>query len=470
MLVGEGESSPPGEYQEADEDQYRAGDEQDLVPSSLVGEQPDAVHGPRLGGDGLGASRPEGTVEGMDPTYSEQAEAFRGRIREFLDQNLPEGWSGIGALSVEDAMTFTDGWRQKLAANSLLAPSWPKEYGGGGMTELEQVILAEEFERAGVPMGGGNDAFSIQMVGNTILHWGTDEQKAKFLPRIISGEDVWCQGYSEPDAGSDLANLGCRAVLDGDEWVINGQKIWTSAGQYANWIFVLCRTDPDAPKHKGISFVLCPMEQDGVEVRPIKMLSGDHDFNETFFTDARTHKDNVVGQVNGGWAVAMTLLGYERGESAATQPLMFKVEWEKLADKARATGANADPVIRDRLAATYIEVEIMRFLGMGTLTRFLAGHQPGPAESAFKLYWSEYHKRLTELAVDVCGPDAMVTGSTAKKSFHSDQPGAPNDAGSWVGAFYNARAGTIYAGTSQVQRNILGEMVLGLPKEPRPTP
>ena len=200
------------------------------------------------------------------------------------------------------------------------------------------------------------------------------------------------------------------------------------------------------------------------------MLSGDHDFNETFFTDARTDKDNVIGQVNGGWTVAMTLLGYERGESAATQPLMFKVEWEKLADKARETGANADPIIRDRLAKTYIEVEIMRYLGMGTLTRFLAGHQPGPAESTFKLYWSEYHKRLTELAVDVCGPDAMVTDSTAKKSFHSDQPGAPNDAGSWVGAFYNARAGTIYAGTSQVQRNILGEMVLGLPKEPRPTP
>ncbi len=404
----------------------------------------------------------------MDPTYSAEADEFRARIRTFLDENLPQGWTGIGALPHDEVKPFTDGWRQKLAANSLLAPSWPKEYGGGGLSELEQVILAEEFQKAGAPTGGANDAFSIQMVGNTILHWGTDEQRAHFLPRIISGEDIWCQGYSEPDAGSDLANLGLKAVLDGDEWVLNGQKIWTSAGQYANWIFALCRTDPDAPKHRGISFILCPIPDNGVDVRPIEMLSGDADFNETFFTDARTHKDNVVGEVNGGWAVAMTLLGYERGEAAATQPIEFRAEWDKLAALAKERGATDDPVVRDRLASTYIEVEIMRYLGMGTLTRFLQGAQPGPAESMFKLYWSEYHKRVTELAVDVLGADAMTSASNAKSSFGSDLAGAPNEPGSWLGAFYNARAGTIYAGTSQVQRNILGEMVLGLPKEPRP--
>jgi alkylation response protein AidB-like acyl-CoA dehydrogenase len=404
----------------------------------------------------------------MDPTYSAEADDFRARIRTFLDQNLPDGWAGIGALPHDDVKPFTDVWRQKLAANSLLAPSWPKEYGGGGLSELEQVILAEEFQKAGAPTGGVNDAFSIQMVGNTILHWGTDEQRSHFLPRIISGEDTWCQGYSEPDAGSDLANLGLRAVLDGDEWVLNGQKIWTSAGQYADWIFVLCRTDTDAPKHRGISFILCPVDQTGVEVRPIQMLSGDYDFNETFFTDARTHKDNVVGEVNGGWAVAMTLLGYERGEAAATTPISFRAEWDKLASLAKERGANEDPTVRDRLASTYIEVEIMRYLGMGTLTRFLNGAQPGPAESMFKLYWSEYHKRVTELAVDVLGADAMTSDSDAKSSFGGDLAGAPNEPGSWLGAFYNARAGTIYAGTSQVQRNILGEMVLGLPKEPKP--
>jgi len=405
----------------------------------------------------------------MQPTYSAEAQEFRRRIVSFLGENLPRGWAGIGALPVDELRAFIGDWRQKLAANGLLAPSWPSEYGGGGLSELEQVIVAEEFETAGVPTGDDNDAFSIQMVGNTILQWGTDEQKQHFLPRIISGEHIWCQGYSEPDAGSDLGSLGCRALLDGEEWVINGQKIWTSAGQNANWIFVLCRTDTDAPKHRGISFILCPMDQPGVEVRPIEMMSGDSEFNETFFTDARTDKSNVIGEVNAGWGVAMTLLGYERGESAATMPIMFGAEWQKLADLAKANGRASDPVIRDRLAQTYIEVEIMRYLGMGTLTRFLAGHQPGPSESSFKLYWSEYHKHITELAIDVLGPAAMTSGSTAKKSFHCDLPGTPNDAGSWVGAFYNARAGTIYAGTSQVQRNILGEMVLGLPKEPKAT-
>lgn len=404
----------------------------------------------------------------MDPTYSEEAEAFRARIQEFLSANLPEGWQGIGALERDEILTFQKEWRQKLAANGLLAPAWPTEFGGGGLSELEQVILAEEFQRAGAPTGGSNDAFSIQMVGNTILQWGTPEQKEHFLPRIISGEDIWCQGYSEPDAGSDLAGLGCRAELDGDEWIINGQKIWTSAGQWANWIFVLCRTDPDAPKHRGISFLLVPMEQDGVEVRPIEMLSGDADFNETFFTDARTHKDNVVGEVNAGWGVAMTLLGYERGEAAATMPIMFRAEFDKLVELAKQQGVSDDPVIRDRLAKLYCEVEIMRLQGMQTLTKFLDGQHPGPGESTFKLYWSEYHQRITELAVDILGASAMTPDGIAKTSFHSDLPGAANDAASWIGAFYNARAGTIYAGTSEVQRNIVGELVLGLPKEPRP--
>ncbi|MEE2683020.1 MAG: acyl-CoA dehydrogenase family protein [Actinomycetota bacterium] len=405
----------------------------------------------------------------MKPTYSEEAESFRNKVKKFLLKNLPDDWKGIGSLTSEHAYEFTNNvWRPLLAEAGFLAPSWPTEFGGGGLSELEQVILAEEFMRAGVPAGGTNDAFSIQMVGNTILHWGTDEQKVSFLPKIISGEHVWCQGYSEPDAGSDLGGLGCAAVLDGDEWIINGQKIWTSAGQFANWIFVLCRTDKDAPKHKGISFMLCPIEQEGVELRPIKMLSGESDFNETFFTNARTAKENVVGEVNGGWAVAMTLLGYERGESAATMPIMFRHEVDKLFALAKNKDKNSDQAIRQRLSQCYIEVEIMRLLGMRTLTGFLNGRQPGPQESMFKLYWSEYHKRVTELSLDILGNEALVLeGANPSSSFHSDSPGAPNESGSWVGAFYNARSGTIYAGTSQIQRNILGEMVLGLPKEPR---
>jgi alkylation response protein AidB-like acyl-CoA dehydrogenase len=408
----------------------------------------------------------------VQPTYSETANAFREEIHSFLTQHLPADWEGIGALDAEEAMAFTGRWREVLRDNRLLAATWPTDYGGAGLSALESVIMAEEFQKAGVPTGGSNDAFSIQMVGNTIIHWGTEEQKRHFLPRIISGEDVWCQGYSEPNAGSDLGNLGCRAVLDGDEWVLNGQKIWTSAGHLANWIFVLTRTDPDVAKHRGITFLLCPMDQPGVEVRPIRMISGESEFNEVFFTDARTARENVIGEVNGGWAVAMTLLGYERGEAAATTPVAFRGELDRLVELARTRGVDgrgtADPVIRQRLMRCHSKVEIMRYLGMRTLTEFLAGGSPGPDASIFKLYWSEYHKEVTELAVDILGADGLhLVGKLPSSSFSTDSPGAPNDSGSWLGTFLNARAGTIYAGTSQVQRNIIGEMVLGLPKEPR---
>ena len=404
----------------------------------------------------------------MQPTYPAEADAYRETIRDFLAEHLPEGWLGIGALPQAEAEAFSETWRKTLSENGLLAPAWPKAYGGGGLTPLEQVVMAEEFSRAGVPTGIGNDVFSIQMVGNTLLQWGTEEQKQQFLPRIISGEDRWCQGYSEPNAGSDLGNLGCRATLDGEEWVIDGQKIWTSAGHLANWIFVVARTEADAPKHKGISFLLVPMKQPGIEVRPIKMLTGDSEFNEVFFTGARTPKDHVVGEVNGGWAVAMTLLGYERGEAAATFPLMFRTELDRLVALAKERGRADDPLIRQRLAWCHSKVEIMRYLGLRTLTQFLAGRQPGPDSGIFKLYWSEYHRKVTELAIDIVGADALVpSGKWPNSSFQTDDPGAPNDSASWVGTFLSARAGTIYAGTSQIQRNILGELVLGLPKEPK---
>ncbi len=405
----------------------------------------------------------------MEPTYPPEAGEYREKIRAFLAANLPEGWKGLGALAPEARVEFTENWRRTLAENNLLGLSWPTEYGGPGLSPLEKVILAEEFAKAGVPTGGPNDVFGIGMVGNTIIRWGTEEQKKHFLPRILSGEDRWCQGYSEPNAGSDLANLGCRAELDGDEWVLNGQKIWTSAGHLANWIFVLGRTDPDAPKHKGITFFLVPMEQPGVEVRPIRMISGESEFNEVFFTDARTPRENVVGEVNGGWAVAMTLLGFERGEEAATLSIAFRAELDRLEGLARAKGRLSDPLIRQRLAWCHSKVEIMRYLGMRTLTRFLAGEHPGPDAAITKLNWSEYHRKVTELSLDILGPEAMVpSGSPPGSAFRTDDVGVPVDnVRSWTDTFLNARAGTIYAGTSQVQRNIIGEMVLGLPKEPR---
>jgi alkylation response protein AidB-like acyl-CoA dehydrogenase len=405
----------------------------------------------------------------MDPTYTTDAESYREKVQAFLGEKLPSGWGGIGQLEGDDLFEFVAEWRRTLHEGGYLAPGWPAEYGGGGLSALEQVILGEEFARAGVPTGGPNDVFGIQMLGNTLLQWGTEEQKAYYLPRILAGDDVWCQGYSEPDAGSDLGNLGLRAVLDGDQWVLNGQKIWTSAGHLADHIFTLARTDPDAPKHKGISFLLVDMRQPGIDVRPIKMISGESEFNEVFYTDATAPKDHVVGGVNNGWAVAMTLLGYERGEAAATLPIRFQAELDRLMLLAKQRGVADDPRIRQRLAWCYSKVQVMRYLGMRTLTKFLQGHHPGPDGAISKLYWSEYHLIVTELATDILGAEAMVpVGRGPSSSFQTDDAGAPNSSASWVGTFLNARAGTIYAGSSQIQRNIVGEMVLGLPKEPRP--
>lgn len=404
----------------------------------------------------------------MRPTYTDEAEAYRDKVQAFLAEKLPADWVGIGRLEGQQLTDFVREWRVTLYEGGYLAPGWPVEYGGGGLSQLEQVIVGEEFARAGVPTGGPNDTFGIQMLGNTLLQWGTDEQKAYYLPRILSGADTWCQGYSEPNAGSDLSNLSLRGELDGDQWVLNGQKIWTSAGHLADHIFTLVRTDPDASRHKGISFLLVDMRQPGVEVRPITMITGESEFNEVFYTDATTPKHEVVGGVNNGWAVAMTLLGFERGEAAATLPILFGAEIDRLLQMARERGVANDPIIRQRLAYCYSKVQIMRFNGMRVLTRFLHGHHPGPDGAVSKLYWSEYHREVTELAIDILGADAMVpSGRWPSSAFQADDAGAPNSSGSWVGTFLNARAGTIYAGSSQIQRNIIGEMVLGLPKEPR---
>jgi len=405
----------------------------------------------------------------MDLHYPAEAEALRARVRAFLDARLPPSWSGLGALPRAEAEAFVERWRQVLYEHGLLGVSWPKEYGGAGLTPMEQVVLVEELARRGVPAMAPNDTFSIKMVGNTLVKWGTEAQKRHLLPRILSGEDRWCQGYSEPGAGSDLAGLSTRAVMDGDEWVLDGQKVWTSLAREANWMFALARTDATAPKHRGITFLLVPMDQPGVMVRPIRMLSGESEFNEVFLTGARTAAENVVGPVNGGWAVAQTLLGHERGEEAATNPVLFRAELDRLVALARSNGRICHPVVRDRLAACYARVEIMRFLGYRILTGVLRSGALGPEASIAKLYWSEYHRDVTRLALDVLGADAqLVEGRLPLRAYRADDPGAPNSTASWVGAFYNAVAGTIYAGTSEVQRNILAETVLGLPREPRP--
>jgi alkylation response protein AidB-like acyl-CoA dehydrogenase len=404
---------------------------------------------------------------GLDPRHSPEAELFRKRVRQFLDENLPPDWQGLGAIDDrEEADAFVERWRAALAANGFLGVSWPTEYGGAGLTRLEQVVLVEELARAGVPAMGYNDVFGIKMLGGTLLRWGTEHQKRHFLPRILSGEDRWCQGFSEPGSGSDLASLSTRAVFDGDQWVLDGQKVWTSRAREANRIFVLARTNPEAKKHAGITFLLVDMDQPGVDVRPIRALSGESEFNEVFFDAATTPANHVVGEVDRGWAVATTLLGLERGEEAATNPILFRAELDRLVAMAQYRGLAADPIVRQRLADAHIRCEIMRFLGMRILTGVLRGDGTlGPEASISKLYWSEYHRRTTELALDVLGAGALVVdGRGPLRAYRTDDPGAPNTSGSWLGAFYNATAGTIYAGTSEVQRNIVGEHVLGLPR------
>ena len=380
----------------------------------------------------------------MDPTYPAEAETFRATINDFLDTNLPEDWKGIGALPEDQRAPFQDAWRKTLRANNLLAPNWPAEYGGGGLTHIEQVILNEEFARRGVPTSGGNDGFSIGMVGNTILVWGTEEQKTRYIPRILDGDDVWCQGYSEPDAGSDLANVGCRAELDGDEWVINGQKIWTSAGQTANKIFVLARTAPEQPKHKGISFLLVDMNQPGVELRPITNMVGHDHFNEVFFTDARCPREEVLGDLNNGWAVGNTLLGFERGVGATTTSLAYGAEYEQFVELARERGLTSDPHVRQQIARFFTSVEIMRYRGMQALTRYLKGENPGPESSIGKLFWSEHHREITESAMNMLGAEATVGfGDETRGGLGAPVIGTQNTPANWMASFMIARPGTI---------------------------
>lgn len=403
----------------------------------------------------------------VDIRFSTDAELYRKKIQDFLADNLPADWRGIGALGADERVRFIEDWKHTLHEHGLLAVTWPKEYGGSDLSLLERVILQEEFVRAGVLIEDVSLDIGLNLLGPTLMEFGTQDQKDRFLPRVLSGEDRWCQGFSEPNSGSDLAGLATRAFLDGDEWVINGQKIWTSDAHRANWIFVLCRTDPEAPKHKGLTFLLVPMDQPGVEVREVTNLNRSHDFNEVFFTDARTSKDLVVGQVGDGWAVASTLLRFERGGSATTEAMMYRAELDRLIEAARSLGRSDDPLIRQGLAQAYERVEIMRYVGLRTLSRLLKGEETGPEGSLFKLLWSEHHVKVTELAVSIIGAGAMTPSGREPASFFIDLPGGEYSTLSWVWTFLSARSDLIRGGTSEIQRNIIGDRVLGLPRDPR---
>ena len=409
----------------------------------------------------------------MDLTYPPEAEEFRQEIRQWLEDNLPEGWGTPGfSMTKDERRAFNDEWVQKLRDGGWICASWPTEYGGKGLSLLQQVVLNEEFARAQAPLRA--DFFGDTLVGPTILQWGTEEQKQQFIPGILKGTIAWCQGFSEPDAGSDLASLTTRAELDGDEWVVNGQKVWTTQAQYADYIFLLARTDPDAPRHAGISYLLVPMKQPGVEVRPIQQVDGSADFNEVFFTNVRCPRENVVGGVNNGWKVAMTTLGFERGSSATTGHRRFARELDAIVEEARARGRDKDPLVRQGLARAWSNIKIMDINGYRTLTDALNGtHHTAALGACNKMFWSETHQRTMDLALDIRGLDGQVLGGDSEgvevlpgmRRGRSDYPVDELQA-----SFFFSRSETIWGGTAQIQRNIVGERVLGLPKEPRPEP
>lgn len=410
----------------------------------------------------------------MNLTYPSDAEAFRSEIRSWLEEQLPDGWFDEGfAMTSEERKRFNEEWVTKLYDGGWICASWPTEYGGKGLSLMQNVVLNEEFAKARAPMRA--DFFGDTLVGPTILQWGTEEQKKFFLPKILKGQISWCQGFSEPNAGSDLAGLTTKADLDGEEWVITGQKVWTTQAQYADYCFVLARTDPEASKHKGISYLLVPMKQPGVEVRPIVQPDGSAEFNEVFFQEARCPADAVVGGVNNGWKVAMTTLGFERGSSATTGYRRFARELDAIITSAQENGKIADPIIRQRLMQQWSKVQIMRINGLRSLSDTLNGRKdPGvKALGAMnKMFWSEMHRDTLEVAIDILGMDGQIlTGSGADESLPGiglreqarNYPVSPMQA-----AFFFSRSETIWGGTAQIQRNIVGERILGLPKEPRP--
>ena len=409
-------------------------------------------------------------MQTMDLTYPPEAEEFRVEIKRWLKENLPDGWGEPGfTMTDAERSAFNQEWTAKLQGGGYICASWPAEYGGKGLSLLEQVVLNEEFARAGAPLRA--DFFGDTLVGPTLLQWGTEDQKKQFIPGILRGEISWCQGFSEPDAGSDLASLKTRAELDGDEWVVNGQKVWTTQAQYADYIFLLARTDADAPKHAGISYLLIPMKQEGVEVRPIKQIDGTEEFNEVFFTNARCPKDNVVGGVNNGWKVAMTTLGFERGTSSTTGHRRFQKEFDQILDLARTRGRNSDPLTRQRLARSWSKIKIMQINGVRTLTDVLNGtHATARLSACNKMFWSEAHQETMSLAIDILGMEGQVlrgdrTGDALVSGGRRSSARYPVD--DIQSSYFFSRSETIWGGSAEIQRNIVGERALGLPKEPK---
>jgi alkylation response protein AidB-like acyl-CoA dehydrogenase len=397
----------------------------------------------------------------MDLRYTEQDQAFRKEVRQWLEQNVPK--QKLETLDEKKA------WHRKLYEAGYLGMGWPSEYGGRDSRPMEQAIVGEEMVRARAP--APVNGLGISIVGPTLIHHGTEEQKKNHIQKILTAEEIWCQLYSEPNAGSDLASLQCRADIDGDEFVINGQKVWTSGAHNSDWGLMLARTDRNAQKHQGISCILVDMRSPGVEVRPLKQLSGSQEFSEVFFSDVRVPADNLIGELNTGWRIAQTTLSYERGGNTLSRYTRMQESYNRLLDVVKEVQRNGtnlvdNPHIRWRLGRVYADMEVLRYSSLRILSRLERGERPGPEASIAKLHYSELDKAIQEVFLDILGPyGQQIDGIPENIAL---EPGTdPFEPGSWAYAFAWSRAGTIYAGSSEIQKNILGERVLGLPKEVR---
>jgi alkylation response protein AidB-like acyl-CoA dehydrogenase len=395
----------------------------------------------------------------VDFSVTPEQQVFRERVRAWLAGNIPRDWQRMTMSDVPrpEAYALLRRWQRQLFDAGFIGLTWPKEAGGQGLTFMEEMILHEEMALAKAPPI--LNILGVGMAGPTIIAYGTEAQKQRYPAKILSCEEIWCQGYSEPNAGSDLASLQTRAVKDGDHWVISGQKVWTSLAHIADWMMLLARTDPDAPKHKGITYFLLDMHAPGVTVKPLRQLTGDAEFNEVFFDQVRVHESQVLGGVDNGWTVGMTTLMYERLALGFGLQVRLRITLDAVVDLARrmekqGRPVTRDPVLRQKLAQLWIDTEALKYTGARAVTRLLRGEMPGPEASSGKMVWVETHQRLQELAMEIEGPYGQLTKGSDRAI----------DGGMWQYSFLRSRANSIEGGTTEIQKNIIAERVLGLPK------
>ena len=397
----------------------------------------------------------------MNLNYTAEDTAFRQQVRRWLEANVP--------CTKLETLAEKQQWHRQLYDAAYRGTGWPEEYGGHPARPMEQAIVAEEMARANAPVG--LDGLGIDIYVATLIHHGAEQQKRDHVAKMLTGEEIWCQLYSEPNSGSDLASLQCRADWDGDAFVINGQKIWTSDAYHADWGILLARTDRSAPKHQGISCIMVDMHQPGIEVRRLKQISGNQEFCEVFFTNVRVVADNLVGEMNAGWRIAQTTLSYERSSSTLGHVARLQKMFDRMiavctALKRNDKPAREDPNVRQKLGEIYAEIEVLRYAALRLLSRAEKGLRPGPEASIAKLHAAELDKRVQELFQEILGPYGQQIGGLPE-ALALEAGAEYGEPGSWAYAFLWSRAGTIYGGSAEIQKNILGERVLGLPKEVR---